>query len=414
MTTPAVLGELKQLLRSCVQCGLCLPTCATWAATGNEVLSPRGRLVLMESLLAEGGKALDPGDLQAFDQCIGCRACETACPSGVPFSLFEYGKMLAAKSRRAGSLPHERLSVPNWLLHRLDRPAVLRVLKALAPLAVAAPPSVARLAQSLPTAPERDQDLMALLARLTGGGGVGPARFPRPTQDDGIEVSFFSGCANAGLMPGTSRRLAELLCGCGCLVRIPAAQGCCGALAAHTGRYSDRKRLHDQNRRAFGGNASRPWIVVEAAGCGAELKEQMDFGGAEILDATEALGRLILPTMRSVPLKVVYHAACHLEHGQQVREQPRALLRGIPGLELVEPEDAALCCGSGGVWSLEHPDLAAEIGRQKARALLDTGAQLIVTTNPGCLGQIRGALAALGEELPIIPLSDLIWYACMT
>ncbi len=413
---PRALGEL---LRSCVQCGLCLPSCATWAVTGNEVLSPRGRLVLMRRLLADPGAAAEPEILQSFDQCIGCRACETACPSGVPFSLFEYGKELADGARRSGVMAVERAAVPGWLLRRLDRVPLLRALRVLAPLAPG--PKLRELAAGLPVSPGSDDDLVTLLDGLTGGGRSARSPAAETPQDAGITVDFFSGCAGAGLLPGTSRRLIDLLRGCGCRVRIPAGQECCGALAAHTGRDRRRQVLHERNTAAFvpppyGAGKSAPqaarWIVVEAAGCGVELKEQYDFADAKVLDATEALARLDLPRPHPLPLRVAYHAACHLEHGQRVGAAPRELLRRVPELELVEPEEAALCCGSGGVWSLEHPRLAGEIGERKARALLATGARLIVTTNPGCLGQIRGALAALGADLPVLPLTDLLWYAC--
>ncbi len=404
---PRALGEL---LRSCVQCGLCLPTCATWAATGNEVLSPRGRLVLMQEILADPGAPITPETLQSFDQCIGCRACEAACPSGVPFSLFEHGKELAMQARQAGTLTVEPPAVPGWLLRRLDRVPVLRTLRSLSRLAVG--PRLSRLAAGMPSVPERDDDLIGLLERLAGGGGFRPSAAVAGDETTGIAIDFFTGCANAGLLPATSRRLIDLLRRCGCEVRIPNRQACCGALAAHTGRGRDREDLHLRNERAFIHPEAGRWLVVEAAGCGVELKEEYDLGRTEVLDATEALVKLPLPPMRPLPLKVAYHAACHLEHAQGVMDPPRELLRRIPELDLVEPEDAALCCGSGGVWSLEHPDLAAEIGARKARTLAATGARIIVTTNPGCLGQIRGSLTALGLDIPILPLTDLLWYAC--
>lgn len=397
-----------------MECGLCLPTCATWAATGNEVLSPRGRLVLMQDLLEPTGGA-DPGALESFDRCIGCRACETACPSGVPFSLFEFGKELAAVARSSGTLKVDDPAVPSWLVERLDRKPVLRTLAALRPLAVG--PRLGRLASSMPTAPGDAAELVRLLDGLIGPrqersprpAGMGSATHVSGAAD--VTLAFFNGCTGSSLMRATSRRLVDLLRSSGAAVRIPRGQDCCGALAGHTGRPADRMRLHARNGRAFAGQSESDWVVVEAAGCGLELKESGDLGCAAVLDATEALARLNLPALRPVPLKVAYHAACHLEHGQGVVGPPRELLRRIPALELVEPADPELCCGSGGVWSLQHPELAADIGLRKVQALLATGAQLVVTTNSGCLGQITSAVAALGAELPILPLSDLLWYA---
>ncbi|NCQ34109.1 (Fe-S)-binding protein, partial [bacterium] len=371
---------------------------------------------LMQDLLEPTGDG-DPGALESFDRCIGCRACETACPSGVPFSLFEFGKELAAAARRKGAMPVDDPAVPSWLVGRLDRKPVLRALGALRPLAVG--PRLRRLASSLPSAPGDDAELARLLDRLIGSRQEGA---PRPADRDSathahgtgdVAIAFFTGCTGPSLMGATSRRLVDLLRHSGAAVRIPRGQDCCGALAGHTGRPQDREKLHARNGRAFAVQSKCDWIVVEAAGCGLELKGSGDFGPAAVLDATEALARLDLPALRPVPLKVAYHAACHLEHGQGVVGPPRELLRRIPALELVEPADPELCCGSGGVWSLEHPDLAADIGLRKAEALLGTGAQLVVTTNPGCLGQITSAVAALGAELPILPLSDLVWYAAL-
>ena len=435
-------AELAGILRSCVQCGLCLPTCATWLATGNEVHSPRGRLILLQEVLAGTDPLTRNQALRSFDQCIGCRACETACPSGVPFSLLQHGIDLAAASADgpAGLAPEP--AVPGAVLGLLDSVSWLRRLgragdgmRAL--LGALAGPfwrrrlagahwglgGVVRLLGSLPRAPRGDADLVALLDGLAAGrnaAGFPPGIDPTPEAAvpglDAVTVSFFAGCANAGLMPASSRRFLTLLRLGGCRVEAPPDQVCCGALAAHTGRPERAARLQSINRRSF---APRPaaagrqgWIVVEASGCGAALKDRSSGLAGEVLDATEALCRLGLPARRAVPLKVVFHDPCHLRHGQGIRQEPRRLLRQVPGLELLEPAEAEVCCGSGGAWGLRYPALSEALGRRKAANLVATGADLIVTTNPGCLGQIADALALQSPALPILPLTDLLWYAC--
>lgn len=463
---------LADQLRRCVQCGFCLPTCATYLATGSEVQSPRGRLLLLGAIL--GGE--DPRDhghaLAALDQCIGCRACQTACPSGVPFTLLDHGRALAHTHRVAAARVLPRPALPGLWLERFDQAGFLRGVGALGrrtrslarillgrqwrrrlegrPWGLG---RLGRLLGSLPASPPADRDLVRLLTDLV-------ARHPRPqvasvvpgdrsadaqpgdalpaggstTVPDGAacgRMLFFQGCANAGLLEGSSRRLRELLAWSGCDVTIPEGQGCCGALAAHTGRSERQAGCGRRNRLAFAaaaggrdrGDPPQPdpsapdlahpelRVVVEAAGCGMHLKEQgADFPGT-VMDAVEVLDRLVLPPFRSVPLTVAFHDPCHLSHGQGLAAEPRRLLGRIPGLLVVEPSEPLVCCGSGGAWGLQHPALSAELGLRKARDLAATGADLILTTNPGCLGQIADGLAVLAPEVPILPLTDLLWYA---
>lgn len=254
-------GDLSHLLRQCVQCGLCLPHCGTWLATGNEVQSPRGRLILLEEMLRRPGEddaAVPDAFLQAFDQCIGCRACETACPSGVPFSLLQYGQERAAAGLNASSSARPESSVPGPVLRRMDRPGFLAGLAMAARLAKgsldflvgknwrrrlhdkpAGAGRLVRLLGSLPDAPRSDADLLRMLDGLCGRQGRGGARQPMAAAAldlKGPAVAFFEGCANAGLLADTSRRTRELLAAAGCRLESFPHQDCCGALAAHTGR----------------------------------------------------------------------------------------------------------------------------------------------------------------------------------
>jgi glycolate oxidase iron-sulfur subunit len=411
--------ELDDLLRRCVQCGLCLPHCATWLATGNEVQSPRGRLVLLDGVLrdaAAGGGAPDRSFLAAFDLCIGCRACEAACPSGVPYSLLERGHELAAGARPAAA-------VPGFVLRQLDDPGVLGALESLARIATRGArlllgprwrrlldgTTFGRLLGTMPRAPRRDRELVALLDGRSGL--TGPWRPPRAADRRDTPLAFFRGCANRGLLPDASRRLGSLCAAAGFALTDPPGQDCCGALAAHTDRPGRAARLRGRNREAFAAGDGPVPILVEAAGCALEMTGYGPDWAARVTTPATLLADADLPALAVVPLRVAVHDPCHARHGLGVVEAPRRLLRRIPGVEILEPEEAEVCCGSGGAWGLRHPDLAEELGRRKARLLAATGADLVVTTNPGCLGQIADGLALTAPELPILPLTDLVWYA---
>ncbi|MCK9994680.1 MAG: (Fe-S)-binding protein [Candidatus Krumholzibacteria bacterium] len=438
------LNHLDELLRQCVQCGLCLPHCATWLATGNEVQSPRGRLLLLGEMIRSSGTETDTNAtpnafLQAFDECIGCRACETACPSGVPFSLLEYGQL------RAAEIPPHRLdlpvpAVPGAVLRRMDQPGFLEFLSQVAGLVRGVLTLVAgktwrrrldrgpagtgrlvRLLGSLPTSPRSDAELVRMLDGLCGretqrrnglphdvalGASDNPSAGPR--------VAFFRGCANSGLLSDTSRRFRDLLSASGCRLEEPAAQDCCGALATHTGRPGRSADLRRRNRDVFAGALNEGTVIVaEAAGCSHELKEYGDEFRTGVVDAVVLLAGLDLPPLGSVPLRVAYHDPCHARHGQGIVDEPRMLLTAIPGLEIVEPIEPEVCCGSGGAWGLRYPELSDELGRRKAADLAATGADLVVTSNPGCLGQIADGLRVIAPDVPILPLTDLLWYAVL-
>lgn len=434
MTDPsAVRRELDDLLRSCVQCGLCLPHCATWLATGNEVQSPRGRLVLLQELLSSGPEATPPEYLAAFDQCIGCHACQSACPSGVPFTLLEHGQHEARRRLGVRDLPEAQPALPGPLTGLLDRRPWLKAAGGAGRAArkvltdVAGPrwrrqaeerggPAArfARLLMTLPRTVERSEELLALLQSLEERSGAGrwrelPTRPAESLPESATPLAFFRGCASNALLSGASVRLLDLLRQLGCSARVPAGQECCGALASHTGRERRARRLQDTNRAAFGDLGPGERIVVEAAGCGFEWKQQYGPLADRVVDAVVLLAELPAPALGAIRLKVAIHDPCHARHGQGIVDEPRRLLQRIPGLTVIEPSEGEVCCGSGGAWGLRYPDLSDELGRRKARRLAETGADLIVTSNPGCLGQITDGLALEAPDLPILLLTDLYW-----
>ena len=428
-------ATVSELLRSCVQCGLCLPHCATWLATGNEVQSPRGRLVLLDDLVRDRDDLTGPASrtpapvayLAAFDQCIGCRACETACPSGVPFSLLESGMEMAAAHPGITVRP----SLPGFVLRRLDRVRFLGFLARIGYfvrglLTVRAGHSwrrrleggpgyfqrLARLLGSMPRAPRDDGELVALMRAL---GQPAVLRGPDPASAGrgpaAGEVLFFRGCANAGFLPETSRRLVELLRWAGCRVTDPDGQQCCGALAGHTGRPGRASSLRAANDRVFSPALEEGAVmVVEAAGCGHELKGDFELADA-VRDSVEFLAGMELPALGRLPLKVALHDPCHARPGLGLVDEPRTLLDRMPGVTVLEPDEADECCGSGGAWGLRYPDISDDLGRRKAACLAATGADVIVTSNPGCLGQIADGLAFVDDAPTILPLTDLVWYA---
>ena len=418
--------HLDDLLQQCVQCGLCLPVCATYLATGDEALSPRGRLLLL-------GEALDDGSIDepeasfaaAWDLCLGCRACETACPSGVPFTLLEEAKEMGVGRRTASA---RRLSgvvsSPRVLagIKRLKR-AMDRVLNRSAdrPRSRAAAGWKGALSTpldmlaGLPTAPDTDPELCRLLDRLSGRVSD-PVAFPTRDPEAPVagRVVMLSGCANSALLGATQRRLVRILEAAGISVDIPAGQECCGALAEHSHNRDAAVRIAQRNTEILalaleGADA----LLVEAAGCGAQLQTYPKSVSGKSRDAVAYLDTLELPPLRILDLKVAIHDPCHARHAQGIFEEPRRLLRRIPGLELIEPPEPDVCCGGAGPYTLFHPVFSAEMGRRKAGLLAGTGADLVVTTNPGCLGQIAAGFSGEGVDMPILPLSDLLWYAML-
>ncbi len=414
------------LISACVHCGFCLTTCPSYRVIGKEMDSPRGRIYLMDAI-NQGEAPLSVASVQHFDSCLGCLACTTACPSGV-----QYDQLIAAV--RPQVQRHAHRSWPEQLLRGLifnlfPYPRRLRLLAG--PLYLYQRLGLDRLIQQTGWLAQLSPNLAAmasLLPRVTGdsfGDGL-PAVWPAvgPTR---YRVGLILGCVQRVFFAGVNQATARVLSANGCEVVIPPQQGCCAALPAHQGESAQAQTLARQMIDAFD-QAQVDYVIINAAGCGHTLKEyhhilaeDPEYGDraqafvARVRDVQEFLAEVGLTAplhpLTEGELPVVFQDACHLLHGQKISLQPRQLLRQIPGVTLREPLDAALCCGSAGVYNMLQPQVAEELGQMKVTHLLNTGAQLIASPNPGCSLQIQKHLAQQGKPLPLLHPMELLDYS---
>jgi glycolate oxidase iron-sulfur subunit len=404
------------LIADCVHCGFCLPACPTYRLWGKEMDSPRGRIYLMKVGLE--GEPLNATMARHFDLCLGCLGCVTACPSGV-----EYGSLLEATRQqvdRRHRRPHRDRMWRGLLFALLPYPARLRWLRpalwlyrALGLRALFRSTGLVRLL------PRRLRALESLQPELDRADEVLPRT---PAQgDERRRVGLLSGCVQRVFFPRVNAATVRVLAAEGCQVLVPEAQGCCGALSLHAGREAEAKAFARRTIDVFE-RAEVDHVVTNAAGCGSALKEyprllRDDPAYAErargfatrVRDVSELVTEIGPAAPRHpLPVVVAYHDACHLSHAQGIRSQPRQLLRAIPGLELCEIEDADLCCGSAGIYNLTEPEAARELGDRKAGQVLATEAQVLVTSNPGCVLQIGAGLERLGRALPLVHLVEVL------
>jgi glycolate oxidase iron-sulfur subunit len=398
-----------ELIETCVHCGFCLPTCPTYALWGEEMDSPRGRIALMQ--LGHEQPELSDEMVTHFDRCLGCMACVTACPSGVKYDL------LIQETRPQVERLHSR-SVADRLFRRLifgifTHPDRLRALLPL--LALQRRLGVSRLAAGNGAA-KRLRRLRAMVAlapdvRIAAGRRRLPERTPATGPAHG-RVGFMQGCVQRVLFAGANLATLRVLSAEGWEVHAPLRPRCCGSLQQHTGYEPEAQALARETIAAFD---DCDVVVVNAAGCGSGMKEYDHLLAedpawaerarsftAKVRDVHELLAEHGPRAPRHpVPLRVAYHDPCHLAHAQGVREQPRAVLREIPGLVLLEPAEWELCCGSAGIYNLVEPEAAVELAARKVDNLLATGAEAIAVANPGCALQIDAELRRRGRRLPI-------------
>ena len=410
----------SDLINKCVHCGFCLPTCPTYALWGEEMDSPRGRIYLMK-LALQGKVDLDSTFVNHMDNCLGCMACMTACPSGV-----KYDKLIEA-TRAQIERNHPR-SMPDRLLrqmifHLFPHPHRLRLL--LRPMRLYQhyglqlvmrksgllkflPESMRAMEALMPSAPERTN------------GNVMPHRI-EPQGERRLRVGLLLGCVQSVFFPEVNAATARVLAAEGCEVVIPPDQSCCGALMIHAGEENQALDYARRTIEVFERDQVDA-VVINAAGCGSTMKdyayllrddpnyaERAQAFSAKCRDISEVLADLEPRAPRNpIPLKVAYHDSCHLQHAQAVRQQPRTLLAKIPGLQLLEIAEPALCCGSAGIYNLVKPGPARELGERKVRNALATQPDIIATGNPGCLLQLRSGLKHSHAKIPVVHMVQLI------
>jgi len=414
--TPRPGGRIDyELFLDCVHCGLCTSACPTYLELGTEMDSPRGRIYLMRSV-TDGRLPLDADVRRHLDLCLDCRACETACPSGV-----QYGKLIEpfrADMHKLG--PTAATTLPWWQRLVLFKvfPYAARVRLVLAP---------ARLMQRLGLdrllarwLPPRMRQMHALLPALRPQGPAIPELLPAKGKRR-ARVALFTGCVSDAIFHHVNWATARVLQENGCEVWTPRRQGCCGALHHHSGLEAEATRFAQANARAFA-EQQVDAIITNVAGCGSTLK---DYGqmlhdspaapsgqafATKVKDISEFLVELgPVPPTQPLKLRATYHDACHLCHAQQIRKPPRQLLEMIPGLQMVPLHESELCCGAAGSYNLTQPEMAERLGERKAKNILDARPEAVFTANAGCLLQIAKHLRQSKPGIWVAHPVEALW-----
>jgi glycolate oxidase iron-sulfur subunit len=408
-----------ELFMDCVHCGLCLGSCPTYVETGDENDSPRGRIYLWRAV-NDGRLEATPEVHRHLELCLECRACETACPSGV-----QYGKVIGSYKHAMadrGAVTPTLTWLQRFMLFHLT-PYASRMRLALAPLRllqrVGLGDVIQRAGRFLPRSLRLMQEIVPTLAPHYGSlPEVLPAEGKRRAR-----VALFLGCAADAFFPQTNLATARVLQKNGCEVWIPRSQGCCGALHYHAGLHGPARDFASTNCAAFGKRlAEMDAIINNAGGCGPVLKEYghllEDSPNAAVgetfakktRDISEFLTELgpIAPT-HPLPIKATYHDACGLSHAQKIRQPPRQLLGLIPGLELMPLTESEHCCGAAGSYNLTQPEMSAQLGERKVNNILATGARAVFTGNVGCLLQITRHLRERDPKMWVAHPVDALW-----
>ena len=400
------LARANKILRTCVHCGFCTATCPSYQVLGDELDSPRGRIYLIKEML-ESGRPADARTARHIDRCLGCLACMTTCPSGVDYMhLIDHARA------------HVERTYKRPLIDRALRFALAKIVPY--PRRFRAAMGLARLARPLAWAMP-DKRLRAMLA-------MAPKSLPKPSRNDRAQtfaplgprryrVALQTGCAQKALDTDINDATIRLLRRLGCEVVIPRNLGCCGALSHHMGRQSEAHGQAAANIAAYLACGELDAIIINTSGCGTTVKDYgtlfagdpMQAGAEKVAglarDITEFLTEIGLPEGAAKGLRVAYHAACSLQHGQQIKTAPKDLLRKA-GFEVVEPADSHLCCGSAGTYNLLQPEISQELQARKVATLEATAPHLIAAGNIGCMMQI-GA----GTALPVVHTVELLDWA---
>lgn len=401
-----------ELFLDCVHCGLCTASCPTYVELGNENDSPRGRIYLMRSV-TDGRLELTSDVRRHLELCLDCRACETACPSGV-----QYGKLIepfrVAMEQAGEGKPKSADWFHRWIIFNLF-PYPERIRKALIPARIAQRLGLMRMAESLGLLrllPSRLRQLTTMLPPPAKAAPELPDVVPAIGRRR-ARVALFTGCVADVMFRQTHWATLRVLQQNGCDVVIPKRQVCCGAIHFHAGASEPARQFSIQNLAAFD-TSGVDAIILNVAGCGAMLKdyghhwhdehsEAREKFAAKVKDVTEFLDQLGLVTPDGEVRRVAtYHDACHLGHAQKIREAPRKLLAKVPGLVLKELPESEICCGAAGTYNLTEPEMAGRLSRRKLKNILTTGADLVITANAGCLLQIAREARQQGQHLEVL------------
>lgn len=413
----------QDLIDACVHCGFCLATCPSYRVIGKEMDSPRGRIYLMNAINQQEAN-LDDSTAPHFDSCLGCLACVSTCPSGV-----RYDRLIA------DTRPQIERNTPRPWGDRLLRALIFNLFPYPQRLQIFLPLFWLYQKIGLQKWLRNSGILKYLFPRLAAMESILPQfslkslgkKYPDVIAARGekrYRVGMVLGCVQRLFFDPVNEATARVLSTIGCEVVIPKSQGCCAALPAHQGQEAQARALARQMIDSFEGTEV-DFVIINAAGCGHTLKEyghilrdDPDYRqkgeqfSAKVKDVQEFLAEIglrePLAAIADAPVTAVYQDACHLLHGQKIGLQPRQLLAQIPNLNLAEPIDAALCCGSAGIYNMLQPQVADELGRQKVKNLLDTGASIIASPNPGCSLQIQKHLRERGEVFPLLHPIELI------
>src|SRR5213593_1809515 len=408
-------------VNQCVHCGLCLASCPTFSELGTEMDSPRGRIFLIKSL-AEGRMSLSDSTVRHLSLCLDCRACETVCPAGVPYGRLIEAAKAEIEQRQPGA-PTRRLF--RWLNFGLllGHPRLLALAASGARLYQAS--GLQRLARRtglirlLPgTLPAWDALLPPVPAKSER---VPPPRITRAEGSRRARVALLTGCVQSVIFAAHNHATARVLSKNGCEVVVPEGQGCCGALNAHGGDHARAVAMARATIDTFEA-ARADVVVVNTSGCGAHMKayghlligdrayaERARRFAASVRDLAEFLAQEPLRgPLLPVPLTCTYHDPCHVVHGQKIKSEPRQLLAQIPELRVVELTESDWCCGSAGIYNLTQPEMATRLLHRKVSHVLATGAEAVVTANPGCILQIQAGLDAHTVAVRVMHLVEIL------
>jgi glycolate oxidase iron-sulfur subunit len=406
------------LVDACVHCGFCLPSCPTYVLGQEEMDSPRGRLHLMRARI-ESRVPIDDTYAKYFDHCLGCLACVTACPSGV-----QYGTLITSARHEIDAVRKRPLAdqLFRGLVFRLF-PYPNRLRWALAPLVVwpALAPLIRRIGL-LRLVPRRLRAMLEVAPPISFTGLT--ARTPAMTPSEGearATVGLLTGCVQRIAFAHVNDATRRVLAADGCRVIAPSDQGCCGALSLHAGRLDEAREAARRTIDVFE-RAAVETVIANAAGCGSAMKEYAALladdpewvararaFSTHVKDVAEFLDT-IGPRARRQPLqlRVVYQDACHLAHAQGIRDAPRRVLASVPGVTILTPRDADLCCGSAGIYNLLEPEAASELGGRKAATLADVHGDVVASANPGCSLQIAAASRRAGRPLTVVHPIEIV------